>query len=150
MGRSHISLLFDFYFAKNFFLKWLFWSPSQKTWVIYFRLQDYRNPSYGIVNIHFLIFLFFGCTWGIWKFPGQGSNLSCCSQILNPLHTVGTSNESCKFRFCFFLFFCHTHSTWKFQGQGLNMHHSSYPSHRSENARALNLLGHQRTPQFMV
>ena len=43
------------------------------------------------------IFLFHGCIWGIWKFPGQGlnlylcSDLSHCSQSLNPLHHSGNS-----------------------------------------------------------
>ena len=32
------------------------------------------------IKIKLIFFFFFfshGCTWGIWKFPGQGSNLNC-------------------------------------------------------------------------
>ena len=36
------------------------------------------------LNPHLLFIYFFGCTHAIWKFPGQGLNLSC-SQIPNPL-----------------------------------------------------------------
>ena len=58
-----------------------------------------------------IIFSFYGCTCGIWKFPGQelhlncsgsdagslnplfSSDLSCCSQILNLLCHGGKSNN---------------------------------------------------------
>ena len=47
----------------------------------------------------FFFFYYYGCIHSIWKFTGQGSNpclcsnLSCCSQILNPLCHCGTSSK---------------------------------------------------------
>ena len=56
-----------------------------------------------------LFFFFNGRTYGIQKFPGQGlnprlhSDLSCCSQILNPLCHGGNSKYNLK-TFFFFSF----------------------------------------------
>ena len=48
----------------------------------------------------FLIFFFFlfGCTHSMWKFPGQGSNVSCrCNlhQILNPMCWAKDRTHKC-------------------------------------------------------
>ena len=39
----------------------------------------------GCVHLYFLLFLFFGCTWGIWKFPSQGLNPS--RRFCDPCHS---------------------------------------------------------------
>ena len=41
------------------------------------------------------------------------------------------------FYFFFFFFFCLTHGMWKPLGQGSNLHHSSDPSHFSDNSGSL-------------
>ena len=40
------------------------------------RLQRSQGQSHGS-NFFFFFFFFNGCTCGIWRFPGQGSNQSC-------------------------------------------------------------------------
>jgi len=39
--------------------------------------------------------------------------------------------------FFFFFFFFQTHGMWKFPGQESNLHHSSDPSHSSDNTRSI-------------
>ena len=93
----------------------------------------------------FILFSFFGCTCGIWKFLGQGSSLSCiydlhhsCDNTGSLIHcarpgiepampqrragslthctTAGTLNTACHFYFFFGPHLRHV----KFLGQGLN------------------------------
>ena len=83
--------------------------------------------------------------------PSYICNLCCISwqcRILNPLSEARdrTHNICNIYYFLLFLsFFNHTCSMWKFPGQALNLSNSRDQSHSSENA--LNLLGHQWTPQ---
>ena len=53
----------------------------------------------------------------MWKFPDQGSDLSCCGD-LNPLHRKGTH------LLLFFFFLMAALETWKFLGDGMNPRHS--------------------------
>ena len=58
------------------------------------QFSDYDSVTVLLLSVCF--FFFFGCTHSMWKFMGQGSNLShssdlsCCSDntMLNPLYPV--------------------------------------------------------------
>ena len=71
--------------------------PGLTQWVKDPVLVQALALSLSLTHYIFILFIYFGCTHGIWLFQGQGSNPSCSCwpmpllqqcQILNPLHRV--------------------------------------------------------------
>ena len=64
---------------------WTFFSfyhvPKQTEFI--WKLSQQWSSTVRIAN-YIIFFSFYGCTYGIWKFPGQGLNQSCnCSLCLS-------------------------------------------------------------------
>ena len=49
--------------------------------MISFAVQKLGSLIRSYLFIFYLFFLFFSCTCGIWKFPGQGLNLNCSCDL---------------------------------------------------------------------
>ena len=62
-----------------------------------FFLYIYESASFCFLFCSVFVFVLFcfvyGCTHGIWKFPGQGSNLNCSYDLLHSCGNTGSFNS---------------------------------------------------------
>ena len=57
------------------------------------RVSDSSGTSRPLVLGSFFFPFFFGCTYSIWKFPGQGLNLSCSCKLCHSRGDVRSSTH---------------------------------------------------------